>query len=181
MPNYVYLGYLCGKVKDKKKLIDSISTLEKKDIFILVIPCWSIIDYSHINHAILLALRDFKTQEIKARKISLQILLRFLGENQIAKALSKIEISDNDPICILVITTLKDMKILDHVKNILLEANAVYNLTKDFICQPDLDKIKALYSIKKEEINAVSRSDDERIEHLYKKIILERIALTFLK
>ncbi len=177
----IHISNLFGKMLKPEKIPDIVSHLEKNRIWVLFLPCWSILSEKHLQYAILLALRDFKLHENRAKKINIQLLLRFFGENQISKVLKKARIEKNEPVCLIIFSE-KNVDVkekLDTVVSLLKKTNLMADLTDKFICKPDINRIMKLYGITSDELHAVSRNKNE-IGNL-SKLIFERMALAFLK
>lgn len=176
--NYFYLTALIKKSIDVREMIDE---LEEKRIWISIIPCKIVLSRQQIESAIKLAIRDFLQNENRAKKINIQFILRFLGERQISSALEKIASLKDPNVCIVVFypKTFSEKETVSILTRQLLE-NDTTNLTKSLRCKPDLSVIKNIYKVTKNEIRSVLR-DKEDIKEGLIKIILERIALSFLR
>jgi len=174
--------YLFGSIISKSLLDKVIKSLEKQGIWMALIPCKIILDTKQIDSAATLAIRDFVQNMQKARKINIQFLLRFLGERQIMEAFHKLsEINDND-YCFVVFydPTLSKNEVVKILEEYCAKQNCINNLSDNYNCRPDIDTIMRIYDINHSEIEAVSRNNTPMREKFI-KIILERIALSFLR
>jgi len=181
---FIHLRTIYAILTNKRKFEEIIQESEKAGIFITVIPCDLVISDLHLQYSINAAIRDFKFEQNIAKKISMQILLRFLGERQINIALKKATFEEGADIC-LIFTAEKhdDISTNKIAENIIKKAKSTGALEKISLtkrCRPDLEKIIEIYDIVSEELEAISRGDENQSE-LLEKIILERCALTLLK
>ncbi len=175
-----FFGAIYGTIRNFDHFLNYAKKLEKEGLWLLVIPCHLIISDLQILHAVNLALRDFVLGQNTAKKISIQVLLRLLGESQISEAIKIVHPRANMIACVLIFYSGEINNRLQSLISELENLGLITGITKKRICAPNIEKIKRIYDISEEEIRACIRRRDEKPLELIEKIILEKIALTFL-
>ncbi len=180
MKKFNFIYFFCSLL-NKQKAEETIDILEKKNIWIAIIPCKIIINKIQVESAIQLAIRDFINEENRAKKINIQFLLRFFGEKQIVRVFEKLSKITDSSICM--VAFYKDLSrgdIIALLNELFIQKKIIRELTEDQICEPSLEEIKKIYNISDKEIEAITW-DDAGLIVVLTKLILERIALAFLK
>lgn len=118
----------------------------------------------------------------KARKINIQFLLRFFGEKQIWEAFYKLDKINDNKSCLVIFydAAITKDSIIEVLERHFVSQGYVINLTSSYNCEPDITTVMNVYNISRNEVEAVSRNDISIQEKLI-RILLERIALSFLK
>lgn len=130
-----------GILKNKEKLLGTIRRLEKQEIWIQPFPSWSILCKELIEYAVCLALEDFKQNKNIARKLNVEILLRFSGVDQIRDAIRKFDINEGEEITLVILNNKENIQDVKEV----FRNDSVEDIRKHSKITPILSKIKALY------------------------------------
>jgi len=167
-----YIGFFkcSARIED---LINKSLELEKKNVFVQHYPCRLVLSEDMLPITARIAIMDFKLGYNKAKKISIQFLLRISGINQIQKAFNTVFKKEIDAFYIIVFTEDPNVslnEIMEEYSNICFSSNN---------CVGDINEIKKLYNILEDEIKASQRPHETEME-LLKKIILERVSTKFL-
>lgn len=147
------LEVIYGMLKDKEKLLSTIRNFEKQKIWIQPFPSWSILCEELIEYAVFLALEDFKHNKNIARKVNVEILLRFAGIDQIREAIRKFDIKEGEDIALIILNSQKEIKdIKEAFSNV-----SMNDIRKNSKTPPNLSKIKDLYGFTERYLKSIRK------------------------
>ena len=167
-----YIGYFRCR-STLTRVIEKNRELEKRNIYVQHYPCNLVIDEELIPLVAKLSLVDFNLGYNRARKISIQFLLRISGINQIQKAFEAV-FKKKEDLYYLVVFSKQKATGINEIKR---EYKGICEDSEE--CDRDINEIKTLYNITEEEIEA-SKRPHENLINVLKKIVLERISTRFL-
>lgn len=174
-----YLGVLYGILKRKEALLEFIRRMERREIWIQPFPCWAVLNEKLLEYATFLAKKDFEKGINKARKLNVQILLRFTGDDQIRDAIQKLEIK-NDQNLILAIVS-KEESLKETKERI--ETKSIMDILgkEDMNTTPDLKKIKLTFGFTPRYLSAICKSRERTDKEVIERALMEQMALLNIK
>lgn len=166
-----------GILKNKEKLLRTIRRLEKQEIWIQPFPSWSILCKELIEYAVCLALEDFKQNKNIARKLNVEILLRFSGVDQIKDAIRKFDINEGEEITLVILNNREEIQdVKESFRTI-----SMKDIRENSKVKPDLSKIKALYGFTGRYLKSISEGRQITERESVIRAIREQIGVLLIK
>ncbi len=160
-------------IADRKKLLDAVLEFEKRGVWIQYIPCEFVVSRRVLDIATVLALRDLNRGKMVARKLNLQVALRYFGRTQVRDVIPLLETSRGSKFAIIIISEDPDT-ILDA----LCEWGVIISLLDD--CIGDINRITEVFGISRDLFDRQKEGRKLGAVGLLERFVIERMATAFL-
>jgi len=160
---------------DRKKFVEEMLRLEKKNIWIQYIPCAYVICRRALEIATTYAIKDYFHKKMIARKLNLQVALRYFGMTQVRDVISILEGTEDDKVAIIIISEDADKVVAELCKR-----GIIRSLVDENECRADIARIIRIFGLSEDIIRSQSEARQLNLVDILERFIIENIATKFL-
>lgn len=174
-----HLGIVWVRLRSEEevdRLLQVVEALEKRGVWLAVIPSKNIVSRRAIELAAITTIVDFLSGTNRARKPHMNLLLRLTAQTQIKDAFARIKLSPG----VVAVVVLREKNAGVTLEDVRRELSKVgLELCEEAWAEAPSDTLLSSYEISPEEVRSLAEivgSEKEALELL----VLERIALAFI-
>ena len=159
---------------DTGRIIDCILKFERKGVWIQFLPCEYVVSRRVVEISVILAIRDFLRGENIAKKLNLEIALRFFARTQVSEVIEILRCTLSQNVVLVIVCKCEPREVLRE----LMDSRIVLEVKEQEV-EGNIDKILAIYGFDRRAVECQSRVRGLDFVETLEKFVLEKMATRF--